>query len=66
MDVFITNLRYSQQVVIKPGRASEQTKLDLMQLDPSNMGLFLKEALLVASSRYSTRWVIKTSRHTSS
>ena len=26
MDVFITNLRYSQQVVIKPGRASEETK----------------------------------------
>jgi hypothetical protein len=52
MDLFISNLRFSQQVVIKPGRASEQTKLDLAQLDPSNTKLFPEvEALLVASSR---------------
>jgi len=28
--------------VIKPGRASEQIKLDLAQLDPSKMRFFLK------------------------
>jgi hypothetical protein len=35
MDRFISYLRFLQ-VVIKPRRASEQTKLDLAQLDPSN------------------------------
>jgi hypothetical protein len=34
MDRFISNLRFLQ-VVIKPRRASEQTKLDLAQLDSS-------------------------------
>jgi len=52
--------------VIKPGRAFVLTKLDLTQLDPSKMGALPEaEALLAASSPYSTRWVIMISRHTS-
>jgi len=55
MDPFITNLRYSPQVVIKPGRASEQTKLDLVQLDPSK-----NEALRSLPAGTQDRWVIET------
>jgi len=51
MDLFISNLRCLQQVVIKPRRPSEQTKPDLAQLGRSKMKLFPEgEALLVASS----------------
>src|SRR5262249_10883414 len=66
MDPFITNLRCSQQVVIKPGRASEQIKLDLAQLDPSKMRIFLKLKLSCRFQAVLTRWVIKTNQHTSS